>query len=342
MFFSNVSLLNILLLVTQFSVGLNASSETPAALKIYWREENLLDVVYVDATNDSILLTPTANDDEDDDVEKCLFSGTFTGDDSASAVVVGCIDSDETIVSLTCKRIFGGAIDVSIKDGISRVLKADSSNKDKGIEVENTGNDYNWNPWSRGPQRFTGNLPKTATLKTRVMYDNSLLNKFGGDSWKVKSYLRKVFELTKPKFLTLDIKINLKRVGRIEHIDDNISTRDLEKLDRKGYDSLTSIFCATSGNSGIAYVEKACDTTGSALNIVSREDPNEHDVSAASRLFAHELGHNIGMDHDDEGHNRCHDGHLMESRIHWDAAVWSECSNSEFEEYYRAKGHACM
>jgi len=341
MFFSNVSLLNILLLVTQFSVGLSALSETPA-LKIYWREENLLDVVYADATNDSILLTPSVNEDEDDDVEKCLFSGTFTGDDSASAVVVGCIDSDETIVSLTCKRIFGGVIDVSIKDGFSMVLKADSSNKEKGVKVENTGNDYNWNPWWLGPQRFNGNLPKTATLKTRVVYDNSLLNKFGGDSQKVKSYLRKVFELTKPKFLTLDVKIYLKRVGRIEHLDENVSTTDLKKFQRKGYKSLTSIFCATSGSNGIAYVEVACDTAGWALNIVSREDPNEHDVAEASRLFAHELGHNIGMNHDDEGHKRCHDGHLMESRIHWHAAVWSECSNSEFEEYYRAKGHACM
>ena len=160
---------------------------------------------------------------------------------------------------------------------------------------------------------WVGPLPQAVILEiTHLRYDNSLLAEFGNNPTEVKLWLSKVVELAKPKMSLLDLRVHL-RVGTVEHYNKEISVSDswIRKIgdtENKGIKGPISYFCGpgnltsvkknSSFNSGsgttlgIAFLSTACDTeTGSQINMVKKQES----ISQTAKTFAHELGHNIGM-----------------------------------------------
>ena len=134
---------------------------------------------------------------------------------------------------------------------------------------------------------------------------------FGNNHTEVKLWLSKVVELAKPKMSLLDLRVHL-RIGTVEHYNKNISVSGswIEKIratENKGIKGPISYFCGpgnaafekknSSFNSGsgttlgIAFLGTACKDTGTQINMVKKQDS----IAQTAKTFAHELGHNIGM-----------------------------------------------
>ena len=96
---------------------------------------------------------------------------------------------------------------------------------------------------------------------------------------------------------SLSIRVDL-QIGIVDHIAETLkATRPmLRQLSRKRIPSLTSYFCKDigGGDVGWATIRGACRTDGRAVNI-NEMFSRVNSEFTTGRLFAHELGHNIGM-----------------------------------------------
>jgi len=206
------------------------------------------------------------------------------------------------------------------------------------------------------PSRFTGRrLPKSVTLKTRVMYDDRLLRYFSNDHSRVVKWIERIMPKVEQKLKKLKVKVNLKLDGSIGHINREIKATYsyLRSLGKTYTKKLTSFLTVEESDRylsrGKANTGSACDRVcGYSLNIVafSKElSKSERDGKVAS-LWAHELGHTIGMSHDDDHDMQkkgiCEPGYLMDPHPDESMNTWSKCSNKNFAKFYRKKGHTCL
>lgn len=118
-----------------------------------------------------------------------------------------------------------------------------------------------------------------------------------------------------------------------------------------------SFFFQGIGNSakGIAMVGGACRRDGFAVNINSLWTEENSELNTA-RVWVHELGHQVGikaihsystnfhqvgMFHDFSNHHGGTEG-TCDGLMHYgDNIQFSDCSNSDFEIWYRRTGHKC-
>jgi len=140
------------------------------------------------------------------------------------------------------------------------------------------------------------------------------------------------------------VKVNLKLDGSIEYINKYLKT-DLTSLSKTYNKKLRSFLSVNNKRShGWADTGSACGSLCGSNNIVSFDrtiSKSKRDGTVA-RLWAHELGHTIGMKHDDKQGKTCGTNHLMQSTLFGYENTWSNCSNKNFETWYREKGHKCM
>ena len=101
------------------------------------------------------------------------------------------------------------------------------------------------------------------------------------------------------KLRNLNVKINLKLDGDIKYIDRRIrpTIPELMSLGKTYTKKLTSFLCTNKRTKGWANTKTACGHICGSNNIVSfsqtlRKSKRDRAVAA---LWAHELGHNIGM-----------------------------------------------
>ena len=173
-------------------------------------------------------------------------------------------------------------------------------------------------------------------LETAIKYDNSFLDLHNGDTKEAVAWINKVVKETKPLLLELDVKVHLEVIGDIEYKNVNLSP-DPESMDRlRGQEHKTPVltsyfsgFKAGPGqDSGLANLGEACDTKGSAIAIVS---PAQN-IAGTARILAHELGHTMGMKHDDQNQagGPCNEpSGMMAPTVAADVNSWTSCSNAE-------------
>ena len=268
-----------------------------------------------DNTTERILLKPVTNNIANLSTP-CLFSGKLDADPYSVVAVSGCKDSREVSISIASRMLPNGLVDLSINNGTTYIIAEDSntdanaddmamdSNRFKRQAVlQRSEEDYLIPP--PDPNQFAHNfvgsdiLPEAVILKTSIRYDTSLLQKFGGSHTGTKQWINRVLELTKPRLSLLNIAIQLKVVGNMEHHNEVIKA-DSNTINRLRLEtqpkSLVSYFSADIGSGiiGIAYIGAACYTNGYAININEYYREANSELSTA-RVFAHELGHNVGM-----------------------------------------------
>ena len=251
----------------------------------------------------------------------CLFSGKLEGDNSSLVTVSGCKEEKETTISIASMLVPNGLIDIA-KDNVNdtsvvltdllqtkrrkRSLEEQSyldvleppvyfKQNSHGKEGNSTHEPENSDQWYSGP------LPKMVKLETTLYYDKSLLDKFDGDKRKAKQWLSRVIELAKTRFAEPSLKVKIKLIVKIaRYIPQRLkanedSIREIGKL-AINPNSLNSFFCFDTSDDtiGIAWRGTTCRTDGYAFNI-NEFWTEEQSALNAARVFAHELGHNLGM-----------------------------------------------
>ena len=188
--------------------------------------------------------------------------------------------------------------------------------------------------------------PSEVTLRTAIKYDNGFMDLHNGDTGKAVDWLNQLVEHVKPLLLKLDIKVHLEVDADIEHKDILIGPdqTSLSTLQAKAQQSniLTVYLTGKRLGKGMAPLGAACKTEGSALAILSPQDVQVRNLSVWAGLLAHELGHTLGMNHDDENNNGgpCDEDHgLMASTVAGD--WWTSCSQREFLAWYQTSG-SCL
>jgi len=80
-------------------------------LKLHWLTEDSLEVQYPDGSKTKILLKPTSN--IQDEPTPCLFTGQLEDDIDSRVTVSGCLDDQETAVTIASSKVDGGVVDLS-------------------------------------------------------------------------------------------------------------------------------------------------------------------------------------------------------------------------------------
>jgi len=298
----------------------------------------------------------------------CLFKGEVEGEPEAVVAVSGCHNSSETLVTIASSQVPGSILDLSLVDGITYHVGFDNDS----VTIPNGGrmkrqlplpppNDAltpRPDPLQGSIPPFTGELPSKVVLKTDIKYDNSLLEHFKYSHKKTKQWLDAVVNHARPRmaFKSLIMKVDIK-IGAVDHIDETIipHERRAEKLIRDHkLPSLTSYFCKKLCDSrclkfevkGVGYTGGACKENGDAVSISSLYTTTQSEISTG-RVFAHEVGHLIGMNHDHHPKygfikSKCYGKGIMSDGEFLKLEKWSDCSNSDFENWWRGEGYRCV
>ncbi|XP_077378893.1 disintegrin and metalloproteinase domain-containing protein 28 isoform X2 [Festucalex cinctus] len=90
---------------------------------------------------------------------------------------------------------------------------------------------------------------------------------------------------------------------------------------------------------GLAYIGTLC--SGHSVGVV--QDHNNRAIAVGATL-AHEMGHNLGMNHDDSSACFCSgDSCIMAAALSWDTPrAFSSCSSRDYEKYLNGRSPSCM
>ena len=192
-------------------------------------------------------------------------------------------------------------------------------------------------------------LPSDVVLKTKIRFDNTFLDLHNGDVNKAAAWIKEVVKKAKPLLLKIDvIKVHLKVVGAIEHKDIIVTATksNLKVLQKKPYKAqmLTVYFSGDQLGYGLSANGRACSGfRGKGVAIVSSRplrEPYDYVIAVTARLLAHELGHTIGMHHDDENQNGgpCNEpAAMMAPTVSYNTNSWTSCSKDEFADWFTSK-----
>jgi len=330
-----------------------------SSITLSWVTNSSMELEVGDVKLTIILLELTSN--IPNHYTPCLWDGKVKGEDESDVFVAGCHNSKKTMLTISSSQV-PHVTSLSLIDGITynddlEVIdfhgSEDSSHGKRTKRQANSeicGSNES-PPRGHGLESAPTNskpLPSKLVLKTDIKYDNSLLKRFGNSHKKTKKWLDEVIGKAKImlRHKSLITKVYLE-FGELNPIDETIKATNesrkylLEKYSRPSSQSLTSYFCDEhkgDGNLGIAYIGGACSTTGEALNI-NEFYSGGNPITNTARVFAHEIGHNIGMyhDHHDDHHDRkkCEGKGLMSIGGHilvkYLKEAWTECSNDDFK-----------
>jgi len=341
----------LLLPISTFSLQRSESEQGESSqlsdIQAHWLTNVSMELTFPNDTTYTILLSPSTN--IPGVLTPCLFSGQLQLDQRSVVAVSGCLDSNETTMSIASRLMPGGLLDLVIVNGSTYLVNGSTFT----IE-EDAQNDYLDPPPNPNPVSplFESDiyLPESVTLQTSIIYDKTLLNLFDGSHQETKDWINEVVGLAIPllSHSSLDIKIDLKVTGEVKHLNEDLRVDDptIERLRKsRKYRKNTSFFCADQWGPGIlrglAYTGKYCSKSGYSINIIHTTGTKYKHSTA--KMWVHELGHNIGMK-DDEDHGGkygpCNHQGLMSKG--YKPNKWSTCSNKDFISWYNSKDNTCM
>jgi len=200
--------------------------------------------------------------------------------------------------------------------------------------------------------RRSNKLPHRTTFKTEIGITKRLLDAFNGDKKRADKWVQSKVEdanrIFKESSLDTKLTIEVVNMGKLKIIEENmeeVSSAQIKRYDDKylGKKYPLGIFGLSPSpisSRGLAQRETACNIVYSGIrSYIMATSPNNE----SGTLLAHEIGHVIGMKHNDETPCRAVGGGVMNKHTPSGAKQWTSCNNKDMKKYYEDLGKwACL
>jgi len=359
-----------------------AVTRNPSDIKLKWLDDEVvqgdtlthMEITFADGSKDEIFLKPDPEDN-------CFFHGSLKGDVESEVEVDGC-KNDAEIVEISSRLVPCGIVILLLENGETYTIDPTD-----GITFPNGTDSVAQGPVAaafRGPQ-WQGSLPPEVTAKFHIRITKSLVEQWVEDkpwgsqrpwgsqlreSW-AKIRVRRIVSLAQPWFkqnlgLAMDVKLEILSIEITSATIPDVFAEDssgnliaLDLLAGKGPrgDYPTAWFKAQKpdGIRGLGSTPAFCYGSEAANGLITEVYKERVKYATSAWLFAHELGHNLGILHDfavehgGKGHNRGdHSGRCNRKGIMSYPQgrplpmKWSTCSRKDQEDWFRTQTHSCM
>jgi hypothetical protein len=348
----------------------NETQQTISETSLHWLNKTAIKIVWPDKREDIIFLTVSQQFPEMTDA--CIFEGSpgNVTSNTFSAAVVGCKDSDETIVNLGLKdKVLELLL---LKNGTTLQETWIASDYDKNLHPSRTkrqtqgqrietGRYLESNQPSADRSGYTEEdlrIPKSIKFPLDLGYDKKLYNYFKSSHSATKRFIREIVALAGPFFKPpYSTNAGLPTITwATSDIKEIFTDTNADKFCDEGNDYkvegstplmlfVEDLHDEGMQTTGCARMRAACgDKTGGALAVVDMTWEGNSETQHAQTMagtMAHEFGHMLGMDHDQDHAETtgCNGRGLMSYDDRQDA--WSTCSVSDFQKWWRTRGFAC-
>jgi len=351
-----------------------SASKEPSEIKLKWLEDEVIEgdilphmeITFADGTTDEIFLEP-------DPENECFHHGSLKGDIESEVEVDGC-KNDAEIVQISSRLVPSGLVILLLENGKTFTINPfegigfpNGTDGAPPVAVASEFNRASINRASINGASWQGALPTTAFAKIHVGYDQSLVDLLGSKA-EARKKVKAIVDLSRMYFrrdrgLSMNIEIEIQSTqyynARIGHP----TSSALNGLNRRGGGGgyPTAWFTAVDPRNGgiiygIGHIPGLCNGQAGLITEVFKETWND---ASSALLFAHELGHNLGMQHDfhethrgsnpnlnrdSQGHyGPCNDKGIMSYYPPQNLAKqWSDCSRKDQENTFRTETHSCM
>jgi len=271
-------------------------AKTPSKIKLKWLEDQdgrpHMEITFADGTTDEIYLEADSEND-------CFYHGALKSDIDSEVEVDGCKGEVE-IVEISSRLIPCGLVFLLLEN--DETFEIDPT---EGISFEGTDA---LAPTAAGSQGATwqGDLPTTAVAKIHVRFDQTLVDMMDGSRSAAERKAKTIIDLARVWFkrrhgLAMDIDIKVMSTQFYDGSITDASVRQIEALSGKGRGGHNDVhptawITASSsewGIAGIANVPGIC--RGKSHGLIAEVFKDRRSDANSAALFAHELGHNLGM-----------------------------------------------
>uniref|UniRef100_W5NE88 ADAM metallopeptidase domain 9a n=1 Tax=Lepisosteus oculatus TaxID=7918 RepID=W5NE88_LEPOC len=195
-------------------------------------------------------------------------------------------------------------------------------------------------------------LPQTRYVELLLVVDNERFNHMNRNQTAVREEMVHLANYIDSMYIALNIRIVL--VGlEIWTYQNPINTdgsagevlgkfvqwREKEMVTRRRHDSAQLILKKSfGGTAGMAFVSTVCSRShGGGINAYTNNN-----VQSFASIVAHELGHNLGMNHDDGRTCHCDVGSCIMNSGATGSRNFSSCSSDDFEKLILNNGGSCL
>uniref|UniRef100_A0A8B9P5C7 ADAM metallopeptidase domain 9 n=1 Tax=Apteryx owenii TaxID=8824 RepID=A0A8B9P5C7_APTOW len=195
-------------------------------------------------------------------------------------------------------------------------------------------------------------LHQTRYVELFIVVDKEKFEDFGKSEAEVREHMVQLANFLDSMYIMLNIRIVLVGLEIWKH-ENIISTdggagdvlanfvqwREKNLVTRRRHDSAQFVLKkGFGGTAGMAYVGTVCSKShAGGINVFGRIS-----IQMFASIVAHELGHNLGMNHDDERVCHCGASSCIMSSGASGSRNFSSCSAEDFEKLTLNKGGSCL